>query len=162
MGTRLDKARDYRKVIDTAGAMLTDSQAVECKSLYRQWDKLIGVTIEAEEGVVHKFLYGDDLYKFIGAYPHTFSAEWVPGVGTESLYTRIDEEHEGTIDDPIPYNGNMALVEGLYYAQDGVTYYCWRSTGIPVYNTLAELVGLYVEVAETESNKSSSGLLTEE
>ena len=54
--------------------------------------------------------------------------------------------HSGTQDDPIPYNGNMALTEGLYYTQSGVTYLCNRSTGQPVYNALAELVGLYVEV----------------
>ena len=40
----------------------------------------------------------------------------------------------------------MALTEGLYYTQGGVTYLCNRSTGQPVYNALAELVGLYVEV----------------
>lgn len=30
----------------------------------------------------------------------------------------------------------------------GVTYLCTRDTGIPVYNPLKDLVGLYVEVAE--------------
>lgn len=63
-----------------------------------------------------------------------------------ALYTVIDVAHSGTQDDPIPYNGNMALTEGLYYTQGGVTYLCNRSTGQPVYNALAELVGLYVEV----------------
>lgn len=47
--------------------------------------------------------------------------------------------------DPTPYDGNMELFAGLYYVQNGVTYLCNRSTGQPVYNTLAELVGLYVE-----------------
>ena len=41
----------------------------------------------------------------------------------------------------------MELVEGLYYSQNGVTYLCIRSTGVPVYNNLADLVHLYVEVA---------------
>ena len=41
----------------------------------------------------------------------------------------------------------MELFEGLYYSQDGVTYLCIRSTGIPVYNNLADLVHIYVEVA---------------
>ena len=63
-----------------------------------------------------------------------------------ALYTVIDVAHAGTQDDPIPYNGNMALMEGLYYTQGGVTYLCSRSTGQSVYNALAELVGLYVEV----------------
>ena len=42
----------------------------------------------------------------------------------------------------------MELTAGLYCTQDGVTYLCTRSTGQPVYNSLAELVGLYVEVAK--------------
>lgn len=32
--------------------------------------------------------------------------------------------------------------------QGGVTHLCNRNTGWPVYNALADLVGLYVEVAE--------------
>ena len=63
-----------------------------------------------------------------------------------ALYIVIDVAHSGTQDDPIPYDGNMELTEGLYYTQGGVTYLCNRSTGQPVYNALAELVGLYVEV----------------
>ena len=35
--------------------------------------------------------------------------DWVPGVGTESIYTHIDETHDGTQYDPIPYDGNMEL-----------------------------------------------------
>ena len=64
---------------------------------------------------------------------------------TGCIYTRIDETHAGTPDDPIPYKGNMELVSGLYYSQDGVVYKCTRDTGIPVHNALADLVGIYVE-----------------
>ena len=42
--------------------------------------------------------------------------------------------------------GNMALVSGKYYSQDGVTYLCNRDTVNPVYNPLRELVGIYVEI----------------
>lgn len=51
----------------------------------------------------------------------------------------------GTLADPIPYSGNMALESGKYYIQDYVIYLCNRDTINPVYNPLAELVGLYVE-----------------
>ena len=71
--------------------------------------------------------------------------DWVPGVGTESIYTHIDETHDGTQYDPIPYDGNMALTSGLYYVQDWVVYQCTRDTGNPVYHALNELAGLYVE-----------------
>ena len=91
-----------------------------------------------------RFQYDGELYKVLQA--HTSQQSWVPGTGTESLYIRVDDIHAGTAEDPIPYNGNMELTENLYYTQDGVLYRCTRSTGTAVYNTLSELVGLYVEV----------------
>ena len=39
----------------------------------------------------------------------------------------------------------MALENGKYYVQDGVTDLCNRDTVNPVYNALADLVGQYVE-----------------
>lgn len=80
---------------------------------------------------------------------HQLQGQWEPGAeGTEALYEEVVIDHAGTLDDPIPYDGNMELFNGKYYSQDGKTYLCNRSTGQPVYHTLAELVGLYVEVAE--------------
>lgn len=94
-----------------------------------------------------KFVSAGSLFKVLQ--DHTSQSTWVPGAtGTESLYTRIDEEHDGTKYDPIPYNGNMELKNGLYYSQDNVLYHCTRDTGNPVYNALSELVGIYVEVVE--------------
>ena len=87
--------------------------------------------------------FGGVLYKVLQA--HTSQADWVPGEGTESIYTRIDESHAGTLADPIPYEGNMALEAGKYYSQSGAVYLCTRDTVNPVYNALADLVGLYVE-----------------
>ena len=71
---------------------------------------------------------------------------WEPSTATASLWEQINETHAGTLYDPIPYSDNMALENGKYYTQDGVIYLCNRSTGQPVYNALADLVGLYVEV----------------
>ena len=42
----------------------------------------------------------------------------------------------------------MALTAGLYYVQGDAVYLCTRDTVKPVYNALAELVGLYVDVVE--------------
>ena len=118
-----------------------DQTAYRMREFYPAWSDIIGQTAEKAG---YKFTYNGDLYKTIPA-NHTFAAQWVPGDGTESLYTRIDETHDGSRYDPIPYEGNMALVSGKYYIQDGVTYLCSRDTGSPVYHPLSELVGLYVE-----------------
>lgn len=78
---------------------------------------------------------------------HTSQAGWEPSVDTASLWEEICESHAGTLADPIPYDGNMALTAGLYYVQDYTIYRCTRDTINPVYNALADLIGLYVEKA---------------
>ncbi len=118
-----------------------DNTALRMREFYPEWEEMIGQTVEKAG---FRFTHGGDLYKTIPA-NHTFQANWVPGVGTESLYTRIDESHAGTLTDPIPYSGNMALKAGKHYSQDGAVYLCTRDTVNPVYNALADLVGLYVE-----------------
>lgn len=122
---------------------LDDVQALTVKVIYPQWSEVIGQTV----AMGYKFLYGDILYKTIQDNLQ-IQEQWIPGEGTESLYAVIDETHAGTQEDPIPYNGNMALENGKYYSQDGVTYLCNRDTEIPVYQALKDLVELYVTVAE--------------
>ena len=141
----MEQAKTIRSAMDAAGAVLTDAEALGCKAIYYQWKDLVEVEFVAEKG--YRFLHGEDLYR-VEQPTYTFVAHYVPGAaGTESLFSRIDESHSGTADDPIPYDGNMALEEGKHYSQDGVVYRCTWSTGIPVHHPLSELVGLYVEVA---------------
>ena len=136
-------ARKARPLMEKAAQSLSDAEALQIKTMYPKWEKLVELgSVEAEAGF--RFYHGDALYKCVNPTP-TFQADWVPGVGTESLYTRIDETHAGTLEDPIPYDGNMELMVGLYYSQDGNVYLCNRDTGIAVHNALSELVGLYVE-----------------
>ena len=81
---------------------------------------------------------------------HNIVAQFAPSLATASLWMEVVEETAdvGTIDNPIPYDGNMELEEGRYYSQDGVVYLCTRSTGVPAYNALKDLVGIYVSVVE--------------
>ena len=141
---KLSEARAYRAAIEAGANAVerSDADALTVKGIYPLWDNLIGNTVEKAG---FRFLHDGNLYKTIPA-NHTFAAEWVPGVGTESLYTCIDDQHAGTVGDPIPYEGNMELTEGLYYSQNGIAYLCIRNSGQPVYHALSELVGLYVEV----------------
>ena len=77
---------------------------------------------------------------------HTSQEGWEPE-NVPALWEEICETHDGSLYDPIPYEGGMALENGKYYSQDGVTYLCNRDTVNPVYNPLRELVGLYVKEA---------------
>ena len=139
--TVIEQARTIRAAMDNAAIVLTDEQAVFSKELYPKWEELMGQTVE----LGFRFRYNDALYRTLQK-SYSFVEHYVPGAGTESLFARIDEAHAGTTEDPIPYEGNMALEEGMHYSQGGVVYRCIWSTGIPVYHPLSELVGLYVEV----------------
>jgi hypothetical protein len=81
---------------------------------------------------------------------HNIASHFAPSLATASLWMEVVEETAdlGTIENPIAYEGNMELEEGRYYSQDGVVYLCTRSTGVPVYNALKDLVGIYVSVVE--------------
>ena len=113
-----------------------DNTALRMLEFYPEWTD--GQTYSAGFKVQH----GGKLWRVIQA--HTAQAGWEPE-NAPALWTEICETHAGTLDDPIPYSGNMALEAGKYYIQDYVIYLCTRDTGNPVYNPLAELVGLYVE-----------------
>lgn len=116
-----------------------DNTALRMREFYPEW--AAGQAYTAGYKVQH----GGKLWRCIQA--HTSQDSWAPSTDTASLWERIDETHDGTQYDPIPYDGSMALTAGLYYIQDGVTYLCNRDTGNPVYNALSELVGIYVEVS---------------
>lgn len=119
---------------------LTDNDALSVKSVYPEWETLIGKEVKQGD----KMQCDGRLWKVLQQ--HTVQEQWRPGTGTESLYTEIVETASGTAGDPIPYNNNMELEQGKYYIQDGITYLCTRNTEIPVYQPLADLVGIYVEL----------------
>lgn len=114
-----------------------DNTALQMANFYPKW----ATNTDYETGF--KVQYDGKLWRCLSA--HTSNATWYPSTATASMWETINETHSGTIDDPIPYSGNMALVSGLYYMQDYVIYLCTRDTVNPVYNPLAELVGIYVE-----------------
>lgn len=125
-----------RKIIEEAVQFLADETAVRAVTLHPTWAE------NTAYDVGYKVQRNGKLYRCKQA--HTAIVTWEPE-NTASLWEVINETHTGTLDDPIPYDGNMALVSGLYYVQDYVIYLCIRDTVNPVYSSLESLVGLYVE-----------------
>ena len=141
MGKYTDEALRMQPYIQKGIQSLDDADALEIKTAYPEWKDLIGVTVK----LGYKFRHGDKLYKTKQP-EYTFVEIYEPGTtGTESLFEVINETHAGTLDDPIPYSGNMALEAGKYYIQYDVIYLCTRDTINPVYADLSALVGMYVE-----------------
>ena len=103
-----------------------DATALRMRDYYPTWADLAAEGYTAAKAG-YKFTHDGDLYKT--AQPNlTFAVNWVPGVGTESLYVRIDEQHDGDKYDPIPAARGMEYEYGLYYldGEDGRTYLCER------------------------------------
>ena len=132
---------------DNINALSVDDQtALRMITYYPKWSDLASKSFTAEK-VGYKFVHSGKLYK-TRQEKHTFSSAWIPGEGTESIYERIDEVHDGSKYDPIPYDGNIAIENGKYYIQDNVIYICTRDSVNPVYHALKDLVGIYVDVTE--------------
>lgn len=133
------EARYFRSLIDRVANEAPDETAVECKELYYEWKP------DTQYRTGKRVRYGGYLYEIVQE--HTSQSIYPPSIATSSLYKQIPEAGQGLSDrNPIPYDGNMELVEGMYYSQSGVVYLCTRSTGVPVYNNLTDLVNIYVEV----------------
>ena len=137
-----------RNIAEMNSLGLSAVEALEVKNWYPVWGETEnfqeGDTIEA--GM--KMQYADKLWQALQT--HTLMGIYPPSIDTASLYKEVTEEDDniGTIDNPIAYNGNMALEEGKYYTQNGVKYLCTRDTINPVYADLSGLIGIYVEVVD--------------
>lgn len=116
--------------------VVDDNTAMRMAEFYPEWESGQAYTTG------YKVQHGGKLWRCLQA--HTSQEGWEPE-NVPALWEEICETHDGTLADPIPYEGSMALVSGKYYSQDGVTYLCNRDTVNPVYNPLRELVGLYVK-----------------
>lgn len=138
------KAHELRSRIESAATLQTDESALDSKWMYPKFEDLVKAREKVNKGF--RFTYADKLWRTEQP-EYTFDGVYAPGPGTESLFSEVAKAGEGTRDNPVHYNNNMELVEGKYYEQGGTVYYCFRSTGTPVYNNLDSLVHIYVELA---------------
>lgn len=121
---------------------LTDNQALSVRELYPRWEDKINTTIE----VGYITLYNNNLWR--ARQTHTALEVYPPSLDTASLYEVIVKEHEGTMEDPIPYTPPMEIFEGKYYTQFNVLYKCTRSSGSTLTHNLYDLRGIYVALVE--------------
>lgn len=124
---------------------LTDQLALKYSAMYPVWAAGITITQDDINKGKNRYQYGDKLYKAVQA--HTTQSDWTPDA-TPALWTVIDVEHAGTIDDPIPAVAGMEYEYGKYYIEDGTIYICQR-TGeaaggkITLYYLPSQLIGQY-------------------
>ena len=144
--TYTERALQLRPVIEKASQSLEDAVALTAVELFPHWKVLVGKAEKVSRGF--RFQHEGKLYRTEQP-EYTFLEHYVPGsTGTESLFSLVDVTNSGTKEDPIPFEKNMEIYEGLYYTQYDVLYRCIRSSGQPLYHDLSLLVGSYVEVVE--------------
>lgn len=116
---------------------LSPSEALQVKDRYSEWET--GINVKTGE----RYRVEDVLWECVK--DHLTQDNWKPSMATASLWKVVEEEHKGTIDDPIVYIPPMEIFKDKYYIQNGIKYKCTRNSEQPLTHDLSALVGLYVE-----------------
>lgn len=120
---------------------VTNEEALAYPTIIYPWKNYIGKSLKVGQIVSHE----EKLYRVRQELTQVIENQF-PSINTAAIYEVIDKEHEGTLQDPIPYNGNMELFVNKYYIENDIIYLCTRDSGIPMYHPLSNLVGNYVIV----------------
>lgn len=105
---------------------MSDEDALEHRTLFSNWEDIPDGT-EIKAGLRLNFNGG--LWKC--AKKHKKQVSWYPGADP-TLFEQLDkDEHEGTLEDPIPVPDSVSTsgftyIYGKYYLWGGVTYLCKR------------------------------------
>lgn len=118
---------------------ISNEEALDYMAIIYPWDYYLDKVLT--EGMM--VTYEDKPWRV--RQTHTPLEIYPPSLETASLYEKIDKEHDGTLEDPIPYAPPMEIFEGKYYEQSGVVYRCTRNSEVALAHDLSALTGLYVE-----------------
>jgi hypothetical protein len=119
---------------------ISNEEALDYMTIIYPWDYYLDKVLT--EGMM--VTYEDKPWRV--RQTHTPLEVYPPSLATASLYEKIDKEHSGEADDPIPYAPPMEIYEGKHYIENGIVYRCTRNSEVAMSHSLETLVGLYVEV----------------
>lgn len=122
---------------------IPDEEVLETTAMFVTFEELCKRGEPLEKGIVLR--YRNKMWRVVQT--HTPQNIYSPGEGTESLYSRIEPGHTGTIGDPIPYEKPIEVYADKYYVFDGQLYHCFRDSGEALQYNPPELIGQYFEVA---------------
>lgn len=117
---------------------LKNTEVNQLTDMYPKWEDLIGQSLE----VGFKLQYNGKPYRVIQA--HTTQSDWKPDE-VKSLYNLISN-HDGTKEDPIPYEHWLVLDKDLYYIENNTLYLCVTSSIVGYDSDLAQLGALVQKV----------------
>lgn len=130
--------------------------AAKVNSIYNKWKPGVKYGYDGCEKYVRCDIpgtggaFGNSSQLYRCAQSHISQEGWEP-YKTQALWVAVDDEHDGTTDDPIPATRGMEYQYGLYYLdpEDQILYLCKRGseTGTIILQYLPhELIGHYFEV----------------
>lgn len=143
---------------------LSAVDALEVVEWYPKWGIDVKEGDEVKKGF--KFTFNGKLFSVLQ--DHTILPHYEPSINTAALYVEVTPDYNesgeemGTIENPIPYEGNMVLENGKYYSQEGIIYLCTRNSEIALYNSLRDLIGLYVDEYNVKSEEEPLPEISEE
>ena len=106
---------------------LSNNDTIKYKDYLPDWTDYINKSMPKD----FKFQYNNQPYQTL-QYINIVLDNQTPDL-VYALYAIINEEHEGTLEDPIPYVQQMSIEKGKYYSQYGITYLAIQNmpTGMP-------------------------------
>lgn len=149
---------DYGKVLalqilntetkeDINSMELSDEESLQVKDFYPKWESFIGK--ELPKGYKVTFVRTGEtestLYKVIQTVNPVLEHQ-TPDL-VPANYEVIDETHEGTLEDPIPYKKPMKVYKDKYYTYNKGLYICIKDSGDPLQYTPDEVIGHFFNVA---------------
>ncbi len=118
---------------------LPDAKAATIPYCYPSWQSYIGGKLKKDVRVE----YDGALWKTRQEIQTVLKNQF-PSIDTAALYERIDVEHAGTLEDPIPYANTMEVFKDKYYLEDGIIYLCLEDSGQPLYASCKDLPRYFV------------------
>lgn len=145
-------AVELKRMMTEIGVYAPDSEAVKNILVYPEWKAGIDITQDMIDKGQNRYRYNERLYKTTVV--HTTIDNWNPELAP-TVWTPIDIEHTGAIDDPIIAAVGLEYVYGLYYLdpEDNNIYLCERQGAvigdkIQLYYLPHQLVGHYFTLVE--------------
>ena len=117
---------------------ISNEEALDYMAIIYPWDYYLDKTLEVGMLVV----YEDKPWRV--RQTHAPLEVYPPSLATASLYEAIDKEHDGTLEDPIPYTPPMEIFIDKYYIENNEIYKCIRNSDTALSHSLRDLIGIYV------------------
>jgi hypothetical protein len=117
---------------------ISNEEALDYMAIIYPWDYYLDKVLT--EGMM--VTYEDKPWRV--RQTHTAMEVYPPSLATASLYEKIDKEHDGTLEDPIPYAPPMEIFIDKYYIENNEIYKCIRNSDTALSHSLKDLVGIYV------------------